>query len=358
MRWIACPFVFATFVFACGTSSTTPPPKDGGTSDASTIAAKSDWCSKSCTSTGMACAGSKPVTACCVCTPTPNAELVRATGLAYFSAPNNDPMLDLGCLDTPKMQGTPQMITMTGFVKLFSTGDDSANVKIEIFKEGANGALGDAVGTAVTTSPNDPIQMPKPMVLTSCPTDGCSYRQYNYPNVPTETPLIVKTSGGNGSMKWGTLYDYNVYIFNDAVKGGMASWDITAVAATDPQTAAGAAGGVTIKADRGMVAGEIHDCADVRLGNAFVNTDVAAQTDMFYFGENEANPIPDTTRGNKGTSKLGLFGAFNYPAGVPIRISATGLYKGQVTFLGTHVVQAYPGAVTALALRGRRPWQK
>ncbi len=39
---------------------------------------------------------------------------------------------------------------------------------------------------------------------------------------------------------------------------------------------------------------------------------------MFYFGENEADPLPDKSRGSLGTSKLGLFGTLNLPTGQPI----------------------------------------
>ena len=80
---------------------------------------------------------------------------------------------------------------------------------------------------------------------------------------------------------------------------------------------------------------------------------------MFYFGENEADPLPDKQRGpaGQGTSKLGLFGALNLATGTPIRISAVGKHAGQDVLLGTYVVQTFPGGVTALAFRGRRAWQ-
>ena len=32
--------------------------------------------------------------------------------------------------------------------------------------------------------------------------------------------------------------------------------------------------------------------------------------------------------------------------------------ENRLVLVGTHTVQVFPGAVTALALRGRRPWQK
>ena len=67
---------------------------------------------------------------------------------------------------------------------------------------------------------------------------------------------------------------------------------------------------------------------------------------MFYFGENESDPLPDKSRGALGTSKLGLFGTLNVTTGVPIRISAVGIYNGQAVLIGTHTVQTFKGAVT------------
>jgi hypothetical protein len=341
------------------------PPADGGTGDSSVVAPntaadKSAWCSMTCMPKAN-CTTGKPISACCVCTQQPKYELERATGLSYFSAPNNDKTIDFGCLDTPKAQGTPMMVAVDGYVKLFSHGADSISVKIEVFQEGANGALGPLIGQAVTTGMADACQMPKPTVLNACPMpDGCCFRHFNYPNVPTETPLIIKTSDATMSQKWADLYDYNIYLSNDDVKNGMVYYEPSAVAATDPTTVAQAAGGFVTKADRGLFAGEVHDCANVRLAHATVFTSVPPEADMFYFTENEADPLPDSSRApaGQGTSHLGLFGALNYPTGMPIRVSATGLYMGKITLIGTYTVQMFPGAVTALSLRGRRPFQK
>jgi len=352
---------------ACS-SSNSAPLADAGTGTAATcenapVLNKADFC-KSCELSANAspnmCRGARNVSACCTFVQSPTQELVRGTGLKRNSS--DDPTLQLGCLDNPGEIGTPKTVTLTGNVRVFSSGGDSAGVKIEIFKEAAGGALGELVGTAVVTTNDDvknPPLLPKPEWLKKCPDGGCTFRQYAYAGVPTETPLIVKTSDAANGESWAALYDYNVFFANTAVMtGDQVHYEPAAVAATDINTVASAAGGFTVKADKGLLAGEVHDCGDVRVSGATVDTDVAHDGDMFYFGENESDPLPDKSRNALGTSKLGLFGTLNLPTGQPIKISAVGKSGGQTILLGTYTVQTFPGAVTALSFRGRRPYQK
>jgi hypothetical protein len=173
--------------------------------------------------------------------------------------------------------------------------------------------------------------------------------------VPTETPLLIVTKDAGGA-KWSELVDYNIYFFNSSVDSMMqVHYDASAVATTDINTVATAAGGFTIKPQDGVIAGEVHDCGDIRIEGATVDTDTAHEGQMFYFSNDEGDPLPDASR--LATSNLGLFGALNFASGTPIRISATGRIGGQDVLLGTHVVQTFPGAVTALSLRGRRPYE-
>jgi hypothetical protein len=205
----------------------------------------------------------------------------------------------------------------------------------------------------------NPPLMPKPEWLKKCPDGGCTFRGFSYAGIPTETPLIIKTSDAGDGSSWAQFYDSNVFFANSAVTtGDVVAYDPSAVAATDINTVASAAGGFTPKPDKGLIAGEVHDCGDVRVSGATVDTDVAHEGDMFYFGENESDPLPDKSRGSLGTSKLGLFGTLNVATGTPIKMSAVGKVNGQTILLGTYTVQAFPGAVTALSFRGRRPWQK
>jgi hypothetical protein len=360
----------ASLVIGCSSSS--KPPAPGAEAGASATCASpptltsSDFC-KSCTistsANPAACKDTRPVNACCAWVEEPKQEAARGAGLHYFSGTGD---VNIGCLASPGALGPSKTITLKGFVKLFSSGNDSAGVKIEIFKEGSNGGLGDAIGTPFVTASDDakdPPQTPLPTWSSKCPTDGCKLRSFTYPNVPTETPLVVKTSdAASAGSQWSELYDYNVYIANAIVDAGTnsASYDVSAVAATDVNTVASAAGGFTIKPDKGVLAGEVHDCGDVRVSGGMVDTDVPHEGEMFYFGDNEADPLPDKSRASSGlgTSKLGLFGALNLATGTPVRVSAVIRNKGQDVLLGTYTVQLFPGAITALAFRGRRPWQQ
>jgi hypothetical protein len=344
-------------------SSSGPIQGAGGDSGATITPTDNDYC-KACTrspdATPKSCNDQRPVDACCTCVKAPTQEVARGINLVRNSS--SDPTVDLKCLKDPGKLETPKNVKLKGFVRLFSGGLDSKGVKIEIYKEGKDGALGELVGQPYETTDNDQPQMPLVTYLEKCPTDGCKFREYAYDGVPTETPLIVKTSDSKASGQWSELYDYNIVFRNSqpAEADGSLRYDPAVVAATDVNTVAQAAGGFSVKPGMGVIAGEVHDCGDVRLSGAMVDTDIAHEGPMFYFTDKEADPLPDQTRSASGlgTSKLGLFGALNFKAGVPIKISAVGKYQGETVLLGTYTVQVFPGAVTALSFRGRRPWQQ
>jgi hypothetical protein len=321
------------------------------------------------------CSPTTPVEACCTWVGEPNAALARATTLHRYSAPSGQTQVDLSCLSNPGTVGTAAMVTLTGYVWIFSNGvtlpnesiPGSSGVKIEVYEESTagDGSLGALRGSYTTSSTDKPDPIDTTW-LKNC-SQGCNLRQYTIPNIPTETPLVIKTSDAMGGTNWATVYDYNVYFSNAQVQAGFpgvsncppgdACYDATAAAASDLGTVAGVLG-VSTNPNDGLLAGEVHDCGDVRLSGATVNADTRAETQVSYFTSDEGNPLPDTSA--QVTSDLGLFGAINFPTGKPIRITAVGqdpAAPGKFLMLGTYVVQMYPGAVTALSLRGRRPWQ-
>jgi hypothetical protein len=320
--------------------------------------------------TAATCASTAPLDACCTCVAQPASTLVRSTDLHRYSAPaGSSSVPDLSCLSTPTALGTPQMVTLTGYVWLFSTGEDSQGVKVQVFAEtnpNTDGAIGSMPLGSYTTTMMDAVDPTNTTWDSECTgANGCSYRQYTIPNVPTETPLVIETTDG-GQDQWATLYDYNIYFPNSSVVNNDAgtptvSYDATAVASGDLGTVAGTVG-LTVNSADGLLAGEVHDCGDDRVAGATVGI-TATPAAFSYFTSDESDPLPDLSATS--TSDLGLFGGINIPLGKPVRVTAIGTCPsgqttctaGQPVMIGTYVVQLYAGAVTALSLRGRRPWQ-
>jgi hypothetical protein len=178
---------------------------------------------------------------------------------------------------------------------------------------------------------------------------------YSYPSVPSETELVIKTSGTG----WTDLYDYNNYIPTAAVMtgdGGVPTWnhDVYALASDDYGTIAQAAIGSPITSGNGAVAGEVHDCGNVRLINATVDVNVARTEQVFYFTTDPDNPLPEASE--TATSALGLYAALNIAPG-PVAIGALGLVNGQVTTVGFYKARVFANAVTTMTFQGLRPYQ-
>jgi hypothetical protein len=307
------------------------------------------------------CTPAEPLDACCVGVAAPEDPLADGIGLHRYSTTDAAATPVLDCLTQPGTLGIPQSVTLTGYVRLFSSGQDSQGVTVDVFTENhpqtPDGSISaTSLGTYITT-PDDPVDPVDTTWSLECP-NGCSYRQYSIQNVPTETPLVIRT-GDAGSAAWATVYEYNVYFRAADVQGGLVIYDATAAAASDPWALASGVG-LTLQNGVGVLAGEVHDCDDIRLSGATIEAGppVSHVGPMFYFSDDEADPVPSLASGQ--TSHLGLFGAIDMPPGTPIRLSAVGedpSRTGQFLMLGTYVIQVYPGALTTLALRGRRPWQ-
>jgi hypothetical protein len=367
--WERSLFVCALGIVASAACSSTgvPASSDGGaTVSCANAPIVEDTNLQQCTScsTSATCTSEEPLEACCNWVAVPHDALADGINLHRYSTTNASATPDLTCLTTPPAAlGMPQMVMLTGYVWLFSSGVDSSNVQVDIYTENTpttpDGSISSKSLGTYTTTMMDPIDPTEAGTLsewnTKCP-DGCSYRQYVIPNVPTETPLVIKTSDG-GSGQWATLYDYNIYFKNSDVQGGVVNYNATAVAGPDLNTVTGALG-QSFQNGTGLLAGEVHDCSDIRLFGATVETTAPHDGALVYFTEDESAPLP--TYEAHDTSHLGLFGALNMQPGMPIRVSAVGqdpTNAGQFLMLGTYVVQVYSGAVTAVSLRGRRPWQ-
>jgi len=292
--------------------------------------------------------GSYHTQVCGVPVRSPDTELARSTGVKEFGG-SGPP--DLGCLDPasyPMKTGNSQMVTMKGVVKIFSHGCETKNVTITIYEADKGDLVMPAVSPSVTTSAScqtDGVAVPDPKG--DC---GTKYEcNFTYPNVPTEKELVVLTEGDF----WAPLYDYNIYIGNDEVTGGVYQHDVRALATDDYSVIPQAAIGGNITPGNGALAGEVHDCGDVRLVGATVDVDVQKKI-LTYFTNDEDHPLPDLAATS--TSTLGLYAALDVPPG-KASVAALGLVNGQVTTVGYQRVQVFPNAVTAVTFRGVRAYQ-
>jgi hypothetical protein len=170
---------------------------------------------------------------------------------------------------------------------------------------------------------------------------------FEYPDVPTETELVIKTSGA----KWAPTYEYGVVLRSTEVAGGVVARDVVAIEAADYQVAVQIALGGGMQAGNGIVLGEVHDCGDVRVSNAVVNVAPSGKG-PFYFTSNEAAPLPDASA--KSTGVLGLFATFDVPPG-PAVVAASGLSQGTSTALGFARVRVFPDSVAMIRLKGPLP---
>ncbi len=293
---------------------------------------------------------------CKVALPEPSGELQRSSTVKEYAGTGAPDVSCYAPASYPAPPGASQPVTVTGIAKIFSSGCESKNLKITFYKVLRGGAaadegkLGDAVGTSVMTAADC-----KADVMTANDKCGTRYEcKYSYPNVPSETELAVKTEG---EPAWAPLIQYNIYIRNSEIvtTSGAPTWthDVRALASDDYSVIPAVAIGGPVTAGHGVIAGEVHDCGDVRLINAVADVD-KPRINRTYFTNNEDAPLPDTKA--TGTSTLGLYAAFDIAPG-PVTVAAMGKLNGENVTLGQHHVYVYPDAVTSVTFKGLQPYQ-
>ena len=271
--------------------------------------------------------------------------------------------------------GQSEPVTVYGVVDVFGNGGDADGIEVTIYAEGADGALGEQLGSA-TAITDDPCVETEDEIDNDMIVGTRQLGFFAIPNIPSDIPLVVHTSG-NADF-WRDIYAYNVQAAGDELETGdiatgnetcdgtlnadsrfmgqtrwryrariLSSSDWTSIPLT-----AGLVEGV--RATSGAIAGEAHDCDDVRLEFAQVATNPPAQV-LTYFTDNPDNPLPAPGR-MEGTSLLGLYAALDIPAG-PVDVSALGSLNGDVISLGWYRAQVFSGAITTVTLRGLRPHQ-
>jgi hypothetical protein len=179
--------------------------------------------------------------------------------------------------------------------------------------------------------------------------------RYRIDGVPTNTLLAVRTSGVGGFTdgSWSRMVQYNVYVPADQLDGGAYEQEVNVLHNADygsiPRTVIGA----PVPGGRGAVAGEIHDCQDVRVENAQVG--IAPRPAGFsYFNGNPIDTLPSLVRLKLGTHRDGIYAGLDIPPG-PVRVLARARVAGGDVTVGDFTATVFPDSVTIVSFGEPRP---
>ncbi len=356
-----------------------------GVCPGTTRPANDEFCQNTCLHDAAAtCSNSsgRPIDSCCVLVGEPGKAqtaryLERTTDTKEYADPTGaDPNLD--CFEpatyppAPPAGGDQKTASLKGVLKAFANGgcleSDLLGVTMEVYKvqrtgdPATDGALGELVGSALVVDASMPIVMEQ---VTNCNDDPRPNREYEYPNVPMYTELLIKTYGDG----WQPLYTYNVYISENDPDFDAASnsytYDVRALAADDFNTIPTVAIGQTITPGNGAIGGEVHDCDNIRLQNARVDISLPRKG-LVYFNSDEDDPLPEQSRQNIGTGRTALYSALDIKVdgatGTFARVAGTGVIPDgnggdKLVSLGYYDVRVFPNSISAVSLRGLRPFQ-
>jgi hypothetical protein len=347
----------------CGSSTTSGQTTQGATSGAGggncglVEAENSEWCAADAEMPPCSAVAGYSAEVCGIPFLKANTALVRSTSVMEFAGTGAP---QVSCFEKghyPAKPGTPSTVKVQGLAKIFSHGCNSHDLQIQIYKVQRNGGasdgdLGDLVGTAFVTGSESVCMSQGTAVANS----DCTTRYecpFEYDGVPTDTEIVIKTSSPAGHQDWAPLYEYNNYIGPNDVSNGVWKHDVRALAADDYSVIPKAALGQPITPGNGAIAGEVHDCGDVRLSGALAAIDQSS-AGFFYFNSNEAAPLPDLEATS--TSILGLYAGLDIKPG-PVVVAAMGQVDNKPVTLGFFRARIFADSVTAVTFKGLEPFQ-
>ena len=313
------------------------------------------------------------VLTCCACIKVPR-ETASRTSCTDMSEYCGSGGVDLSCYKPEgyPTQQDPQTVTVHGVVDVYATGPDSSNITVEIYAENEDATLGGLLGSTVSVDAcaDHEDELPVPHEVGEeeefCPgicrelkpdTEDCrKLAYYAIEGIPTNTALIVKTSGSEAT--WKNMYSYNIWFFDDEIEEGKVYYKSRVLSMDDWRSIPVAAGDTSgVASGKSAVAGEIHDCGDVRLYYVTAATNPVAGT-FTYFNGVEEKLYPDVSRADYGTNLDGLYAAVEMDAGATAFVTAVAKIEGEgYVSLGWRKVHTFPDSLTSVSLRGTRPDQ-
>jgi len=314
------------------------------------------------------------VLTCCTCIKLPleNALRTSCSDMSDFCGSGS---VDISCFRPggyPPTDLPPQYVTLHGIVDVYATGPDSNDITIEVYTVNEDSTLGTLLGSTLSTADCAAHESQLPAhheigdELTFCPgicrekkpdTEDCrDLAYYSINGIPTNTPLVVKTTGSAGT--WKDMIQYNIWFFDDAIQDGKVFHKARCLSLDDWRNipvAAGDVGGVA--PGKSAVAGEIHDCGDIRVYYVTVGTNPRAAT-FTYFNGVEEKLYPELGRGDYGTNLDSLYAAVEMDAGQTVWVTAVAQIPGEgYVSLGWGKARTFPDSLTSVTLKGMRPDQ-
>jgi hypothetical protein len=279
---------------------------------------------------------------------------------------------DRSCIENPVQVGAPIDLVVEGCVDIFGVGKTAvAGLEVAMFAADADPKVGTPLATGIVgvgdqaatlDCGGDDADQPACRAL-SCDSKG--FYRLTSP-VPSNTPLTMRMTHPTvttvvDTYIWGlvfldTLATDGVYTYNAALIYSSTYSSIPTLSgrqiegSQDPNDGRG----------RGVIAGEIHDCSDVIVGNAVVgmsNFDKSTMSIVYFDGEEDPNPDPRRAS----TASDGLYAILNVPSDEEHTVTAgvrdpacTG-GDCQCLSLGERTVKAYADSVSIVTLRGDFP---
>lgn len=353
----------------------------------------------------------------CVRQPSMDATRTQCGQITENCDTSGETMPDFACHDgdSPAPPDGPETVTLSGIVDVFGNGPDSDRVKVQVFDAAELDAAAcaaraggrfdaawivDAVATGEVAALGETVERldwddhsEPPPGCRACPTDDdardgvpcalptadcdppcdldanewcwqeeCLERKrwecrYSIDDVPTNRYLAIRTAGEDelADMSWAPMVQYAVYLWadSDKIDGGAYELEVNVLHRNDYASIPRTVIGRPIPAGQGAVAGEVHDCDDMRVSFAQVGVFPAPEAYTFFNG-NPIDTLPKLTRGEAGTAADGIYAALNVDAG-PIEVVAQVSRGGETIVVGDLAATVFPDAVTVVGFAERKP---